>query len=391
VLRVLFLAGELSPWKVGGIATVVKDLANTLAAQPDLEIALLGTVPTDASLPRELYNPVVKDYTVSESRSPQPFRRACLQLGYLRQFRQWIRDSGTGRVVVHAHLLPGFRILPVVLEAHRLGCVLVQTIYDWPPLEIPYYRRHRFLFRLHWWLAQTQVPRAHAITVNSQFIKQQVSARWPGRSIRVVPNAVHVEEYSDAAPQRTNSSRCTFFFWGELYAKKGPRVLIEAAALVRALDPLLDFQVWLGGSGADSRNLQQEIHRRGLTNLVTLLGALSPVDLRARLRDCDVVVLPSAYEGFGLTILEAMAAARPVITTDRGGAVDIIRSAAEGLLVPRNPTAFARAMISLARGRDRRVSMGRAAHYRAKEFSWEAIGSMLVDVYQEAARLALRD
>ena len=78
--------------------------------------------------------------------------------------------------------------------------------------------------------------------------------------------------------------------------------------------------------------LQREVVRLGLTSAVTLHGAI-PRPHEA-LGEIDVLVLPSEAEGFGLVLIEAMAAGVPVVATDVPGIRDVVSSEVTGLLVP---------------------------------------------------------
>ena len=91
--------------------------------------------------------------------------------------------------------------------------------------------------------------------------------------------------------------------------------------------------------------------------------------------EADVFVFPSLFEGFALVILEAMAAGLPVITTPNTAGPDLIEDGKEGLIVPAgDANALREAMQSLLHNPERARSMGRAAHEKAKEFTWERYG-----------------
>jgi len=91
-------------------------------------------------------------------------------------------------------------------------------------------------------------------------------------------------------------------------------------------------------------------------------------DIPAILIAFDVFVLPSLTEGFPLTILEALAAARPVVATRAGGIPEIIQDKTTGLLVePADPTGLALAVATLLTNRQKAMVMGQTGQIRVKE------------------------
>lgn len=108
---------------------------------------------------------------------------------------------------------------------------------------------------------------------------------------------------------------------------------------------------------------------------VVCLGQTPRDALLREMSEADVFVFPSLFEGFALVILEAMAAGLPVITTPNTAGPDLIEHGKEGLIVPAGDAkALRAAMESLLNDPERTRSMGRAAHEKAKEYTWEKYG-----------------
>jgi glycosyltransferase involved in cell wall biosynthesis len=90
---------------------------------------------------------------------------------------------------------------------------------------------------------------------------------------------------------------------------------------------------------------------------------------------CDVLVFPSLFEGFGLVILEAMAAGLPVIASRNTGGPDVIEEGKEGFIVPAGDAeALRQKMDWCERNSEKVAEMGRAAHQKAMGFTWEKYG-----------------
>ena len=126
-----------------------------------------------------------------------------------------------------------------------------------------------------------------------------------------------------------------------LTERKGHRFLLEAMAGLRAEFPELVLLVV--GDGPEDANLRAYAHSLGLDAMVRFLGKRG--DVAALTRICEVSVLPSLWEPFGLAALEAMAVATPVIAANSGGLPEFIEHERNGLLVePGNADALAQAL-----------------------------------------------
>ena len=98
----------------------------------------------------------------------------------------------------------------------------------------------------------------------------------------------------------------------------------------------------------------------------------------------DGLVLPSLFEGFGLVILEAMAAGLPVITTQNTGGPDVIEEDKEGFIVPAGSVeALRQKMEWFIKNPEKAIEMGKAAHRKAKEFTWEEYGRVYAEIVRE--------
>jgi glycosyltransferase involved in cell wall biosynthesis len=111
-------------------------------------------------------------------------------------------------------------------------------------------------------------------------------------------------------------------FVGRFDRQKGLDILLAAAA---ELEDLVTVRV-IGANVVD-----QAVVRKIPSN-VTFLGWKSPLEIEAELQNCDVVVMPSRWESFGLVALEAMRAGRPVLASRIGGLNEVVRNKVTGLL-----------------------------------------------------------
>ncbi len=126
------------------------------------------------------------------------------------------------------------------------------------------------------------------------------------------------------------------------------------------------MELWLVGDGPLRPVVEKTVVEMGLEGRVLFLGVRN--DVPKLLAASDVLVLSSEYEGVPLTVLEAMAAGKPVIATAVGGVPELVEDGVTGILVPpRNPEALAQGILRLAKDADLRQRMGKAAQQWALE------------------------
>jgi glycosyltransferase involved in cell wall biosynthesis len=167
-----------------------------------------------------------------------------------------------------------------------------------------------------------------------------------------------------------------------LYPVKGHTYLLEAAAEVAKVAPQA---VWLlAGRGGLLRQLQDEACHLGIANKVRFLGFRD--DPAALLQAMDLFVLPSLSEGLPVSVLEAMAAGRPVVATDVGGNREVIVDGRTGFLVaPGDSRALAAGMITLLADRDLADRYGAEGRARvSQQFSLERMVSAYELLYAES-------
>lgn len=159
---------------------------------------------------------------------------------------------------------------------------------------------------------------------------------------------------------------------GRLVPFKGFEYLIDACAELKSRD--LTFRCEIVGDGPLRNTLQTQIDRLTLGDRVILTGSFSQEEVRARLRACDLFVLASILDDAGTSdvfptvILEAMASGKPVVSTSLAGIPESVVTGETGLLVaPRDSSALAAAIETLARNADMRRQFGATARRRIEE------------------------
>ena len=168
-----------------------------------------------------------------------------------------------------------------------------------------------------------------------------------------------------------------------LVPHKGQRHFIEAAALV--VRKVADARFVIAGEGELRPALERQIKEHRLEKHVLLAG-FRP-DVLSLHKAFDIFVMSSITEGLGTSLLDAMAAARPIVATTTGGIPEVVVDGVTGFLVaPRDDAAMAAAIVKLLKDPDLRKRMGQAGLARARElFSAERMLKETLKVYQRVA------
>ncbi|MGB9722332.1 MAG: glycosyltransferase family 4 protein [Chloroflexia bacterium] len=192
-------------------------------------------------------------------------------------------------------------------------------------------------------------------------------------------------------PERT-FGRPLLLYIGQLTRRKGADLLVEAMPEVARAYPQATF-VLVTHNPAGREDLQARAAALGLADHLHILGPVSEEEKIALLRACDVYVLPTRYEGFGLPLLEAMACRAPVITTDIPVVREIVHDGENGLLVPREDSqALAQAILRLLGDPDLRRRLADGGERTLRErYDGERLVQEVLQVYREAMALARKE
>ncbi len=190
--------------------------------------------------------------------------------------------------------------------------------------------------------------------------------RAPVGRVRCCWNAVAVPGMAAPPPE---GSVPVVGFLGRLVPAKGVDVLLDACAQLKARG--VAFRLVIGGDGPDRPALEAQAKEKGLADVVRWAGWVT--DKAAFFKDVSLAVMPSRKEPFGLVMLEAMAAARPVVVSDCTMPAEVVRRAQCGLVVPREDSAaLADALEELLRDPEKRREMGRLGRAAAESTYSEA-------------------
>lgn len=213
--------------------------------------------------------------------------------------------------------------------------------------------------------------------VASEFTRQSLlRVGVASAKIKVLPLGVDVHDF--ACAPRSPDGPFRILFVGGIGQRKGIKYLLEAYQKMRTPRTELVLAGPIAGSGKALATYSQ---------CYTYLGRLDQRDVIREMHKAHVLVLPSAFEGFGLVIPEAMATGMPVIASTHSIGPELIRDGQDGfVLEPDDVDGLAAKLDWLASHRTEAVQMGLEASGRANAMSWDAHAQRLRDVIIDLVR-----
>ena len=344
-LRLLLLVTDLER---GGTPTVVRELAARLATSYlslHVEVACLAG-----------RGPVVEEIEVAGVEVTPLHARGRGDRGVITRFITLVRDHRIDTVLsflVHANVVAA--AAAVVLRDIR-WLQSIQTTQPWPAW--------------HWVAQRAAALAAESIVVPSASVAAAAhhQSGIPLDKLVVIPNAINMSDFDDIKPASADTRPFPVTFLGRLDPVKDVPTLIDAVARLRG-----EVRLDVFGEGSDRGRIERAVADHHAAGLITLHGSVArPADALQR---SGMLVLPSLAEGFGLVLIEAMAAGIPVIATDVAGIRDVVRPNVTGLLVPAGDAgALAGAMQRMTHDPSLRETLVTAARLDvAHRFTWAIV------------------
>jgi phosphatidylinositol alpha-mannosyltransferase len=202
----------------------------------------------------------------------------------------------------------------------------------------------------------------------------------------IVPNGIDIGQFRDVEPfPWAQRSAPRILFVGRYNEpRKGFKYLLRAMPLVHQQFP--DARLVVVGRGKPEK-FDGLIEQYGIRN-IDFVGQVSPTEKTRYYASCDLFCAPSTSgESFGIVLLEAMAAGRPVIAGDIPGYRSVVTNGREGLLVqPRDPQALALGIVRLLADTPLREALSANGLVTAERYDWPEIALRVLTVYERALR-----
>lgn len=375
-MKVLQIGLEWFPEQGGGLDRYFYDCINRL---PDIGLEVTGLV-------------AGSDRVISDSQGRvtafAPAETSLIQRlpAVRREFKRALAKENFDSIVSHFALYT-FPILdllqnrPLVIHFHG----------PWA-LESSVEANRSLAIKAKKWLEKSVYRRSQQFIVLSQtfgdLLHQEYGVPW--ERINIVPGGVDIDRFDiDLSMTEARSKlgwdrdRPTIFCIRRLAKRMGLDNLITAIAEVKTIYP--DIMVYLAGKGELRDLLESQIAELELEDNVKLIGYVSDEDLPICYRAADFSVVPTvALEGFGLIVVESLAAGTPVLGTPIGGIPEILRPFSEDLVFAGyQPQQLARGITEALAG-DRALPSSEAClEYVKQNYSWQKIAREIESIYQK--------
>lgn len=176
-----------------------------------------------------------------------------------------------------------------------------------------------------------------------------------------------------------------FTFCARLHYSKGCDILLKAFKMFLEMkDNYRDFKLYIMGEGEEKENLQKIIKEYNLQKSVIMFGYVDNYKARQIMHKSYVHILPSLFEGFPLSLLEALAEGTCVVASNVGGVKEIINNEINGIMIaPKDANCLANKLSVLVENRDTRDYYAYNGYLTAERYSWKAISEKNLAYYKE--------
>lgn len=300
-----------------------------------------------------------------------------------------LETLGKPRYIVHSRRVRAMirELEPDLLHAlHLTSYGFLAGLSGWQPsivsvwgtdvLEAP------TLTPMHRWITRNALAKAGAVTATGLRLAEATLTYMPeGKGVSVIPYGVDLERFTPAP--RTPREPLVVGAVSRLSPEKGFTHLLRAIATLR--DRGVHLQLLLAGDGPSRADLERETETLGIGDRVRFEGEVAHEDVPAVLQDVDIFAMPSTWEGFGVSAIEASAMELPVVASDVHGIPDVVVDGETGILVPpRSAGAIADALARLASDAALRETMGRTGRaFVDRNYRWQDNASLMERLYAE--------
>jgi len=237
--------------------------------------------------------------------------------------------------------------------------------------------------KINQWFITKVLDSADMILVLSDAWVNEIKSKSNTHNIRIVYNPVNTRDFQSLSyKNKRTKENINVIFLGRLSANKGIYDLLKVMSLVLEKEPYVRFV--LCGDG-DIDNCRLICEQQGFSDKVIFCGWVYGQKKIDEIRNADVFVLPSYNEGLPVSILEAMSAGLPIVSTNVGGIPNIIKDGINGFLFkPGDVKAIADGIIKFARDGELRTEIGEYNSIQANNlFDVDIVVKQLFQIYKE--------
>jgi len=221
-------------------------------------------------------------------------------------------------------------------------------------------------------------PYARIITVSNYSKKKLIESGVSGHRIEIIPNGVDVGKYDEIKVEKSDRPRVIYV--GRLIGYKHVDDLLVAFS---RLD--LDAELYIVGEGPERKKLEDLAEELKVNHNVTFTGFVDERKKIELLKSSHVLVLPSSTEGFGIAVIEAMAARTSVLATDIPALRELVEDGENGLLFkPRDINELKTKLELLLKDKGLQDKFSRGGHdLVGREFTWDRVAERVEEVHND--------
>lgn len=299
-----------------------------------------------------------------------------LMVPYVRSLLKKIRPD-----ILNAHYASGYGTTARLVNYHPwVISVWGSDVYEFPRKSL-----------LHKWLIKRNLLAADKVASTSHCMADEASMLASELiDIAITPFGVNLFAYTDLKPNAAiKKSRLVIGTVKTMTKTYGIDTLLEAYALLlkslQSRPDAPDLELRLVGEGNQTAELQALAKQLGISQSVIFVGRVPHNQVPQELAKLDIYVALSRAESFGVSVIEAGAAGRPVVVSDAAGLLEVTVDGHTGFVVPReNPTAASQAIERMVLDAELRHRMGAAGqNHVAKKYSWNVCIETMLDVYKK--------
>ena len=238
-----------------------------------------------------------------------------------KKYLQSLINEGIKIDIIHAHVsYPAGYIAYILSKEFKLPYMITEHMSPFPFES--YINNKNILKKII-----ISIENADKVIAVSKSLKKDISKYLPSKQIKVVPNFIDESKYVNS---KTTKDKIVFLTVGSLSNQKGTDLLINAVALVK--DSIKDAKFIIIGDGPNKSEYKKLVNELKISNLLEFKGTILRDKIVNEFNKCDIFVLPSRHESFGIVYIEALAMGRPIIATKCGGPEMIVNDL-NGLLI----------------------------------------------------------
>ncbi|MEN4006027.1 MAG: glycosyltransferase [Methanobacteriaceae archaeon] len=391
-MRVLQVTPCFYPaWAYGGPVPVVYHLSKELDKK-GCEVIVYTTDTIDANKRQKTkYMEIqgIKVFYFRNISNKLAWRRYFFAPGMILQFRKKIKNFD----IIHVHEFWSFMAVIVHYYAQKHGIPYLLQAHG--SVETYFHKGMQKKIFNTIWGHRILRDATKLIALTKIEAEQYESMGVREDKIEIIPNGITLTEFENL-PQRgefrkkwsINDSLKVILYLARIHKIKGPDLLAKAfAELLRNLNNVK--LVIVGPDDGYLSSLKKLVADLEISDRVLFTGPLYGEDKLEAYVDADVYVLPSAYEIFGIAVLEALACGTPVIVTDRCGIAEVIDNQV-GLVVPYDKEQLSNAILRLLGDDKMRQQFGEKGKLLVRErFNWEKIAEQIEKLYQSVIQTSV--